>query len=144
MSKSQISIRPICLILKLALYKCHIIIIIIIKSWLFVFIPQCLHNASSCLAYLQGACAATDKGESILCKKRPITMLCIMQKYFKKLFQRKWNSQHIYSPMIGYSYHTTALPFPIHLFHLWSCSTLSCSWTADPSCYVPTWLSRGK
>ena len=29
-SKSQISIRHICLILKLALYKCHIIIIIII------------------------------------------------------------------------------------------------------------------
>ena len=30
-SKSQLSIRHICLILKLALYKCHIIIIIIIS-----------------------------------------------------------------------------------------------------------------
>ena len=39
-SKSQISIRHICLILKLALYKCHIIIIIIILVRLHLYIES--------------------------------------------------------------------------------------------------------
>ena len=45
MSKSQISIRHICLILKLALYKCHIIIIINITIYNLDALVTALHNA---------------------------------------------------------------------------------------------------
>ena len=56
MSKSQISVRHICLILKLALYKCHIIIIIqicgyhsiLVYIYIYIFRLRCTSNTTTC------------------------------------------------------------------------------------------------